>query len=148
MKAFGVAQAVIGHKLTPYDKGGQTRGYIALHDSIQCTTLAAENPPSSGEYRVFNQFDETYSVNELAEHVVKVAGEFGLAAKIWHVENPRVEREEHYYNPDRERLPALGFRPTNDLDAELRLTIPKLIQYRGRILEKKGAIMPKIKWRN
>lgn len=142
------AQAVIGHELTPYGKGGQTRGYIALRDSIQCMTLAAENPPSEGAYRVFNQFDETYAVNELAEHVVKVAGEFGLATKIWRVENPRVEREEHYYNPDHEKLPTLGFRPTNDLDAELRLTIPKLIQYRGRIEEKKSTIMPKIKWRN
>jgi nucleoside-diphosphate-sugar epimerase len=141
------AQAVIGHELTPYGKGGQTRGYIALRDSIQCMTITAENPPKEGEYRVFNQFDETYSVNELAEHVVKVSGEFGLAAKIWSVENPRVEREEHYYHPDRDRLPALGFKPTNDLDAELRLTIPKLMKYRGRILEKKGAIMPKIKWR-
>ncbi|MCX6648467.1 MAG: UDP-sulfoquinovose synthase [Candidatus Bathyarchaeota archaeon] len=141
------AQAVIGHELTPYGKGGQTRGYIALRDSIQCITLTVENPPKEGEYRVFNQFDETYSVNELAEHVVKVSGEYGLAAKIWNVENPRVEREEHYYHPDREKLPALGFKPTNDLDTELRLTIPKLMKYRGRIEEKKSTIMPKIKWR-
>jgi len=141
------AQAVIGHELTPYGKGGQTRGYLALRDSIQCMTIAAENPPKEGEYRVFNQFDETYSVNELAEHVVKVGSEFGLKAKIWNIENPRVEKEEHYYNPDRERLPALGFKPTNDLDDELRLTIPKLMKYKGRIEEKKSAIMPKIKWK-
>jgi UDP-sulfoquinovose synthase len=142
------AQAVIGHELTPYGRGGQTRGYMALRDSIQCMTLTVENPPKPGEYRVFNQFDETYSVNELAKHVVKVSGELGITAKIWSVENPRMEREEHYYHPDRERLPALGFKPTNDLDAELRLTIPKLMKYRSRIEEKKSAIMPKIKWRN
>jgi UDP-sulfoquinovose synthase len=141
------AQAVIGHDLTPYGKGGQTRGYIALRDSVQCMTLAAENPPKDGEYRVFNQFDETYSVNELAKHVVKVSGEFGIDAKVWSVENPRLEKEEHYYHPDRDRLPALGFKPMNDLDAELRLTIPKLIKYKGRIEERKAAIMPKIKWR-
>jgi nucleoside-diphosphate-sugar epimerase len=141
------AQAVIGHELTPYGKGGQTRGYIALRDSIQCMTLTLENPPKEGEYRVFNQFDETFSVNELAEHVMKVGGELGLKAKVWNIENPRVEKDEHYYNPDRERLPGLGFKPTNDLDAELRLTIPKLMRYRNRILEKKEAIMPKIKWR-
>jgi len=142
------AQAVIGHELTPYGKGGQTRGYIALRDSIQCMTIAAENPPKDGEYRVFNQFDETYSVNELAEHVVNVGKEFGLKAKIWNIENPRLEKEEHYYKPDREKLPALGFKPTNDIDTELRLTIPKLIKYKSRIEEKKSAIMPKIKWRN
>jgi UDP-sulfoquinovose synthase len=141
------AQAVIGHELTPYGKGGQTRGYIALRDSVQCMTLAAENPPKDGEYRVLNQFDETYSVNDLAKHVVKVSGEFGIDAKIWSIENPRLEKEEHYYHPDREKLPALGFKPTNDLDAELRLTIPKLMKYRSRIEEKKEAIMPKIKWR-
>ena len=141
------AQAVIGHELTPYGKGGQTRGYIALRDSVQCMTLAAENPPKDGEYRVLNQFDETYSVNELARHVVKVSGEFGIDAKIWSIENPRVEKEEHYYHPDRDKLPALGFKPTNDLDTELRLTIPKLMKYRGKIEEKKEAIMPKIKWR-
>ena len=141
------AQAVIDHELTPYGKGGQTRGYIALRDSIQCMTLAAENPPKDGEYRVFNQFDETYSVNELAKHVLKVSGEFGIDAKIWSIENPRIEKEEHYYHPDRDRLPALGFKPMNDLDNELRLTIPKLMKYRGRIEERKEAIMPKIKWR-
>ncbi len=141
------AQAVIGHELTPYGKGGQTRGYIALRDSVQCMTLAAENPPKDGEYRVLNQFDETYSVNDLAKHVVEVSGEFGISAKIWSIENPRLEKEEHYYHPDREKLPALGFKPTNDLNTELRLTIPKLMKYKGRIEEKKESIMPKIKWR-
>jgi len=152
-EAFGTAinrfcaQAVIGHELTPYGKGGQTRGYIALRDSMQCLTLAAENPPAKGEYRVFNQFDTTYSVNDLASHVVKVAGEFGIEAKIWNIENPRVEAEDHYYNPDHARLPALGFRPINDLDDELRLTIPKVMKYKDRIQAYRGVIDPKIKWR-
>ncbi len=102
--------------------------------------------PNRGEYRVFNQFDETYSVNELANHVVNIASEFGLNTKIWSIENPRMEKEEHYYNPDREKLPALGFKPSFDLDSELRLTIPKLIKYKSRIEKKKKNIMPKIKW--
>jgi UDP-sulfoquinovose synthase len=153
-EAFGTAlnrfcaQAVIGQELTPYGKGGQTRGYIALRDSIQCLTIAAENPPAKGEYRVFNQFDECYSVNELAEHVVKVAGEFGIDAKIWNIENPRLEMEEHYYNPDKEILPSLGFKPTNDIDDELRVTIPKLMLYKKRIEAVKTSISPKIKWKN
>ena len=141
------AQAVIGHELTTYGKGGQTRGFIALRDSIDCMTLAAENPPAEGEYRVFNQFDETYSVNELAEHVMKVGTEFGLKAKVKSIENPRMEREEHYYRPDREKLLKLGFRPQQDLDAELRLTIPRLMMYRKRIDAQKQHIMPTIKWR-
>ncbi|UCD45512.1 MAG: NAD-dependent epimerase/dehydratase family protein [Candidatus Bathyarchaeota archaeon] len=153
-EAFGTAlnrfcaQAVIGHELTPYGKGGQTRGYIALRDSMQCLTLAAENPPDEGEYRVFNQFEECYSVNDLAEHVVKIAGESGIEVKIWNIENPRIEAEEHYYNPDRELLPKLGFRPTNTLDDELRMTIPKLTQYKERIEVKRDRIMPTIRWKN
>jgi len=153
-EAFGTAlnrfcaQAIIGEELTPYGNGGQTRGYIALRDSMQCLTIAAENPPAEGEYRVFNQFDECYSVNELAGHVVKVAGEFGIDAEVRNIENPRVESEKHYYNPDRERLPALGFRPTNDIDDELRLTIPRLMKYRKRIEAVKESILPKIKWRS
>lgn len=141
------AQAVIGHKLTPYGKGGQTRGYIALRDSIQCMTIAVENPPKEGIYRTFNQFDECYSVNELAEHVVKVAGEFGINAEIWNIENPRMEAEEHYYNPDCNHLRELGFKPTYTLDDELRITIPKLMEHRKRIEEKSDHIMPTIKWR-
>jgi UDP-sulfoquinovose synthase len=141
------AQAVIGHELTPYGKGGQTRGYIALRDSIQCLTIAVENPPDKGEYRVFNQFDECYSVNELAGHVVKVAGEIGLNAKVWNIENPRVEAEEHYYNPDHDALYKLGFKPTNMLDDELKITLKELLRWRERIEAKKERIMPTVKWR-
>lgn len=140
------AQAVIGHVLTPYGTGGQTRGYIALRDSMQCLAIAAENPPDEGEYRVFNQYDECYSVNGLAEHVVKIAGEWAIDARIWNIENPRVEAEEHYYNPDRDKLPDLGFKPTNTLDDELRITIPILIQYKERIETKRQHIMPTIRW--
>jgi len=140
------AQAIIGHELTPYGKGGQTRGYLALRDSMQCLTIAIENPPDEGEYRVFNQFDECYSVNELAEHVVKVSKEYDLDAKIWNIENPRLELEDHYYNPDRKRLPDLGFKPTNTLEDELRITIPKLMEYSDRIEAKRQCIMPKVKW--
>lgn len=140
------AQTVIGHELTPYGKGGQTRGYLALRDSMQCFTLAIENPPEEGEYRVFNQFDETYAVNELAEKVSKVAKEFGLEGKIWNIPNPRLEAEEHYYKPDMKLLPDLGFKPTKSLEDELRITIPKLMEYKDRIEAKRETIMPKILW--
>ncbi|MFW6109718.1 MAG: NAD-dependent epimerase/dehydratase family protein [archaeon] len=140
------AQAVIGHELTPYGKGGQTRGYLALRDSMQCFTIAIENPPEEGEYRVFNQFDETYSVNELAERVSKVALEYDLEGKVWNIPNPRVEAEEHYYEPDMEHLPDMGFKPTNTLEEELHITIPKLMEYKDRIEAMRHTIDPKIKW--
>lgn len=141
------AQALIGHDLTPYGKGGQTRGYIALQDSIQCMTIALDNPPDEGEYRTFNQFDECYSVNELAEHVVKVAGEQGIEANIWSIENPRVENEEHYYIPDHDNLKKLGFKPTHTLDDELAITLRYLMRYKDRIEAKRDKIMPTVNWR-
>ncbi|TFH19343.1 NAD-dependent epimerase/dehydratase family protein [Candidatus Bathyarchaeota archaeon] len=140
------AQAVVGHELTPYGKGGQTRGYLALRDSMQCFTIAIENPPKEREYRVFNQFEETYSVNELAERVSKVAQEYGLESKIWNIPNPRIEAEEHYYKPDMVHLPKLGFKPVHTLEEELHITIPKLIEHKNRIEAKRAAIDPKINW--
>ncbi len=142
------AQAVIGHELTPYGKGGQTRGYLALRDSMQCFTIAIEKPPKEGEYRVFNQFDETYSVNELAERVSKVAQEYDLEGKIWNIPNPRMEAEEHRYEPDMEHLPSMGFKPTFSLEEELRITMPILIKNKDRIEANREAIAPKILWSN
>lgn len=140
------AQSVVGHELTPYGKGGQTRGYLALRDSMQCFTIAIESPPKEREYRVFNQFEETYSVNELAERVSKVAQEYGLESKIWNIPNPRIEAEEHYYKPDMVHLPKLGFKPVHTLEEELHITIPKLIEHKNRIEAKRAAIDPKINW--
>jgi len=113
---------------------------------MQCLTIASENPPPEGEYRVFNQFEETYSVIDLAEPVVKVSGELGIEAKIWNIENPRVEAEEHYYNPDSEKLRELGFKPTHTLDKELKITLSKLLEHKDRIEEKREAILPTIYW--
>ena len=115
---------------------------------MQCFTIAIENPPEEGEYRVFNQFDETYSVNDLAERTSKVAKEYGLEGKIWNIENPRLEAEEHRYVPDMKHLPDLGFKPTMSLEEELHITIPKLMEYMDRIEAKRESIMPKIKWTN
>jgi len=140
------AQAIIGEPLTPYGSGGQTRGYLSLVDSMKCMKLAIDNPPFSGEYRVFNQFDRTYGINDLARRVCKVAKEFGLNPTIDNIENPRIEKEEHYYNPDHSKLENLGYIPTRSLEDELRITIPILMKYKDRIEAKKEAMKPKVKW--
>ncbi len=140
------AQAAIGHPLTPYGKGHQRRGFLPLRDSMQCLTLAIENPPKAGEYRVFNQFEEVYNVYELAEKVKRVGDDLGLQVEIRHLENPRIELEEHYYNPDHQHLLDLGYQPTHDVEAEMKLMLQDLIKYRERIKAKKEILIPDVRW--
>ena len=141
------AQAVIGHKLTPYGKGGQTRGYLALTDSVQCLTIATENPPEKGEYRVFNQLDQVYKINDLAKTVQKVAAANGMDVEIESVENPRVEKEEHVYKVQAEKLRNLGFKETRTLEDELSIMLTDLQRFKKRILAKREVIMPKAYWK-
>jgi len=151
-ECFGTAinrfscQAAVGEPLTPFGKGNQKRGYLPLRDSMQCLTLAVENPPSKGEYRTFNQFEDTYTVYELAEKVKKVADELGLNAKMNRIENPRIEKEEHYYNPDHQHLLDLGYVPTHDMETELKPMLEDLVNNRERILQFKDVLVPQIRW--
>jgi UDP-sulfoquinovose synthase len=151
-QSFGTAvnrfccQAVIGHPLTLFGKGQQKRGFLPLRDSMQCLTIAIENPPRAGEYRVFNQFQEAYSVHELAHLVANVADEIGLGAEVRHIENPRQELEEHYFNPDHRHLLDLGYKPTVDVRSELKTMLSDLHKHRARIDEKIGVLIPDIRW--
>jgi nucleoside-diphosphate-sugar epimerase len=140
------AEAVTGLPLTPYGQGKQQRGFIDLVDSIQCLTITIENPPAKGEYRVFNQLDETYSIIELAEKVVIAARKLGIDVKIKNVQNPRVEKAEHYYKVDHEHLKKLGFKPTRTIAETLEIMLKDLSKYKDRILEKSEAILPKTAW--
>ncbi len=106
-----VVQAVAGYPLTVYGKGGQTRGYLNIKDTLNCIRLAIENPPSPGKLQIFNQFTETFSVNELADMVKHVGNQMGLNVKIQSIENPRKEAEDHYYNPKHTGLTELGLEP-------------------------------------
>ena len=151
-ESFGTAinrfccQAVIGHPLTPFGRGHQKRGFLPLRDSMQCLTLALENPPQPGEYRVLNQFEEVYDLTELAEKVRRVAGQLGLKVEIHNLENPRKEMEEHYYKPDHQNLRDLGYKPTHDVEAEMKIMLTDLMKYRERIEAKKEVLIPKIRW--
>lgn len=142
------AQAVIGHPLTPYGMGTQRRGFLPLKDVMQCLQIAVDNSPEAGEYRTFNQFDKVYNVLELAEVVKKVGNIMGLDVKIEikHLENPRIEKEEHYYNPDNEALQKLGYKPAGDLEGEIKIILNDLLKYRDRILGKQDVLIPDIRW--
>lgn len=139
-----LVQAVAGVPLTVYGEGGQKRGYLNIRDTLQCVELAAENPADRGELRIFNQFTETFSVNELAEQVRRVGDDMGLDVEIQHVENPRKEPEDHYYNPDNTGLLELGLEPnymTDDVVADL---LGQVRAYEDGIDEDK--IMPRVTW--
>jgi len=106
-----IVQAVAEYPLTVFGKGGQTRGYLNIKDTLNCVRLSLENPARKGELRIFNQFTETFSVNQLAQKVQQVARSMGFKTDITSVENPRMEAEEHYYNPEHTGLMHLGLKP-------------------------------------
>ncbi len=151
-QCFGTAinrfccQAVIGHPLTLYGAGSQTRGFLPLRDSIQCLTLAIENPARNGEYRVFNQLEETYSIEELAQKIQQAGKAVGLDVEIRHYDNPRTEKERHYYQVDHQHLLDLGYQPTRDLIAEVRLMLTDLLPHRARIEAHRSILVPDIRW--
>jgi UDP-sulfoquinovose synthase len=104
-------EAAVGEPLTVYGKGGQTRGFLDIRDTVRCIELEALNPPAAGEYRVFNQFTEQFSVLELAQKVEHARAAHGLPTTIHHVPNPRREKEDHYYNAKHQHLLDLGLQP-------------------------------------
>ncbi len=142
-----IVQAILGLPITPYGKGGQTRGFIALEDSMQSLLLALRHPAGSGEYRVFNQFDAAYSVNRLAETVAAIAREFGRSPTIEHPADPRVEAEEHFYEPRHDHLAALGYRRSRELDEVVREIFRDLLRFRRRLEAKRAQVLPRTQWR-
>ena len=141
------AQAVIGYPLTVYGKGKQIRGFLALTDSIQCICLLLNNPPDKGEYRVVNQFDEQYRIDELAQRIQKLGNKHGLQVTIKQFENPRLEMEEHYYKADHEKLKKMGFKQTTHIDDELTGMIDDLTTHIERIEAKRDSIRKVLRWK-
>ncbi|RAL37975.1 hypothetical protein DM860_000669 [Cuscuta australis] len=138
-------QAAVGHPLTVYGKGGQTRGYLDIRDTVQCVELAIANPANQGEFRVFNQFTEQFSVNQLASLVTKAGEKLGLEVKTASVPNPRVEAEEHYYNAKHTKLLELGMQPHLLSDSLLDSLLNIAIQFKDRV--DLNQIMPGVSWR-
>ncbi|EQD43728.1 NAD-dependent epimerase/dehydratase [mine drainage metagenome] len=143
------AEAVLGMPMTVYGRGGQTRGFLSLNDSINCLALALKNPPGQGEYRVFNQFDEHYSINEVASMVKTAYSDItGIEPQITHVENPRIEKEEHYYNPDHENLKKLGYTRTKPVNAEIKDVIVDLKKHKKRLEKLRAQMMYGVRWKD
>jgi UDP-sulfoquinovose synthase len=150
-EVFGTAlnrfclQAVIGHPLTVYGKGGQTRGYLNIVDTLRCVELATMNPPGEREYRVFNQFTEQFSVLQLAEIVQRAGEEYGLKVDIDHLSDPRVEKEEHYYNAEHTKLFDLGLEPHYLSETLIESMFAAIERFKDRVITE--HILPTVRWR-
>lgn len=140
------AQAIIGAPITLYGKGNQKRGFLPLCDSMQCLKIAIENPPDKAEYRVFNQFEAVYSLSDLAKEVQKAALILGQISEVKNIENPRLELEEHYYNPDHQQLFDLGYRPSHNIDADIQQTLIDLSKYKSNIETVAHTLIPEVLW--
>jgi UDP-sulfoquinovose synthase len=140
-----LVQAVAGVPLTVYGKGGQVRGYLNLRDTMQCVALAAAKPAGRGELRILNQITETFSVNDLAERVQQVGKQVGIPVEIKSIDNPRKEKEEHYYEPAHSALLELGLQPTYMTDEILTAMLAKVIKYKDHIDTNK--ILPRVRWK-
>ncbi len=139
-------EAAAGHPITVYGKGGQTRGFLDIRDTIRCVEIACQNPAEPGEFRVFNQFTEQFSVLELAQMVQAAANKLGLKAEIDHLPDPRVEAETHYYNAKHSKLIDLGLQPHLLSDSLLDSMIGIALKYSARI--DKSVFLPHVNWRN
>jgi len=139
------AQAAVGHPLTVYGRGGQTRGFLDLRDTVRCIEIACLNPAKPGECRVFNQFTEQFSVLELAQMVQMAARHLGLHVEIEHLPDPRVEAENHYYNAKHSKLIELGLKPHLLSDSLLDSLMNIAIRYEDRI--DPSLFRPRVEWR-
>lgn len=138
-------QAAVGHPLTVYGKGGQTRGFLDIRDTVRCMELAIAHPAEAGQFRVFNQFTEMFDVAELAMMVKKASAAMGLDVEIQNIPNPRVELEEHYFNAKNTNLLDLGLQPHYLSDSLLDSLLNFAIKYKDRV--EKNQILPKVSWR-
>jgi UDP-sulfoquinovose synthase len=138
-------QAAIGMPLTVYGKGGQTRGFLDIRDTVRCIEIACLNPAAKGEFRVFNQFTEQFSVLELARMVAAAGKKLRLKVEVHHLPDPRVEAEEHYYNAKHSKLIQLGLQPHLLSDSLLDSLMNIALRYRERV--DPSVMMPKVNWR-
>lgn len=139
-----IVQAVCGYPLTVYGKGGQTRGYLNIKDTLQCVEKSCTTPAKQGELRIFNQIMETFSVNDIAEQTQRVGEKLGFNVEINYLENPRKEAEEHYYNPEYQGLQKLGVVPHYLTDEVMEGMFKVVAKYKDNI--RKDVIFKGIKW--
>jgi UDP-sulfoquinovose synthase len=138
-------QAAIGQPLTVYGKGGQTRGFLDIRDTVRCVELACLNPAARGECRVYNQFTEQFSVLDIALKVREAGKALGMRVEIDHIPDPRVEAEQHYYNAKHSKLLDLGLQPHYLSESLLDSLMNIALKYRDRV--DPTIMLPQVNWR-
>ncbi|PKR60058.1 NAD-dependent epimerase/dehydratase family protein [Thalassospira lohafexi] len=140
-----LSQAAVGRNLTVYGNGTQTRGFLNIKDTIACVALAADNSPEQGEFRIFNQFTEQFSVLDLATKVQASALRAGLDCKVDYLANPRVEQENHYYNAVHTGLVELGLQPTLLTDDVVDAMLANVCAQKDAV--DTDVFIPRVKWK-
>jgi UDP-sulfoquinovose synthase len=135
-------QAVLGQPLTVYGGGSQTRAFLDIRDTVECVRLACENPAEAGEFRVFNQATEQFSLDELAK---LVANSYPGGVEVEHIDNPRVELENHYYRFTHTALESLGLVPHLLGDTLLEQMYGVIERHRDRV--DVDLLPPTVRWR-
>src|SRR5258708_31294580 len=131
--------------MTVYGKGGQTRGFLDIRDTVRCIEIACNNPAARGECRVYNQFTEQFSVLDLAHMVESAAKKLGVNVEIDHIPDPRVEAEQHYYNAKHSKRIDLGLLPHRLSDSLLDSLMNIAMKYRDRV--DVSLMLPQVNWR-
>ena len=137
-------QAALGRPLSIYGEGGQTRSFLNIRDTVRCVELAVRNPAQAGEYRVFNQYTQIFSVEQLANKVQTVGTEMGLDVQAAHLPNPRTEKAQHHYSTQNANLRALGLEPTLLSDETVAELITAAKRYAKHVDQ--SVIDPSITW--
>ena len=139
-------QAVIGHPLTVYGEGGQTRGFLNIRDTLQCVELAVANP--AGARRVPGLQPVHRAVlgrPSWPSSSARAPSTSGIETEIKTFPNPRIEAERHYYNATNTKLLDLGLEP-HHLGEELVQSMLKTIErHRDRVIPR--AILPHTTWK-
>ncbi len=153
-EAFGtvvhrfVVQSLLGYPITIYGQGLHKRGFLSINDSVQCLTLAIENPPKDENYRTWNQLDVSYSINDIADVVIEISDRYNIAVEKKYIKSPRAESiDDHYYRPIVKKLKDLGFKATRSLEDEISFLFSILVDNKDSIKDLSNVVIPKITWK-
>jgi len=137
-----LVESAVGHPLTVYGTGGQTRAFIHIKDSVKCVELALNHPPKEGDrVHIYNQMTETHRLIDLANKIVELTG-----CEISFLENPRKEAEENELKVSNECFLNIGLHPITLKDSLMVEVAEVVSRYKKRVDLSK--ILPISKWTN